>query len=179
VTVKKTVPTRTVLVEWNPLSLVVIGRISANVVIAPVEHHALTLTPYYGWANTAPINVFASNGDYWQLPKQHFDAFGGEIGYRYYFGHGGPRGVFIGPSLLLADVDAKAQDGTKTNFLNFGLAADVGYQMLVADRFSIGLGVGVQYTATSKSIPDQQFPAEISANAGVRPRALFSLGWAF
>ena len=102
-----------------------------------------------------------------------------EIGYRYYFGQGGPRGLFLGPSLILGAFDAKAQNGTSTSYADFGLAADIGYQVLVADRVSLSLGAGLQYTATSKSIPDQQFPAEIYANDGLRPRVLASLGWAF
>jgi hypothetical protein len=55
----------------------------------------------------------------------------------------------------------------------------VGYQALVADRVVVGAGVGAQYTLTDKSIPNQQFPANVYANAGLRPRLLFSVGWAF
>jgi hypothetical protein len=173
-------PQRTVTVEWNPLALVTIGRLSANVVITPTDHHALILSPFYAWATTQPIYVFSdSNTAGTPLPTQKFKGFGGEIGYRYYFGQGGPRGLFLGPSLILAAFDANAQNGTSTSYLDFGLAADVGYQVLVADRVSLSIGAGLQYTATSKSIPDQQFPAEIYANDGLRPRVLASLGWAF
>jgi hypothetical protein len=76
-------------------------------------------------------------------------------------------------------VKATAQDGTQTHFHNYGVAADVGYQMLVADRVVISLGAGVQYNWISRSIPNQQFPAKLYANGGVRPRVLLSLGWAF
>jgi hypothetical protein len=174
-------PQRTVTVEWNPLALFTIGRVSANVVITPGDHHALILSPFYAWVTTHPIDLYSGVTDApsVQLPTQRFKGFGGELGYRYYFAKGGPRGLFLGPSLILGSFDAKAQDGTSTSYLDFGLAADIGYQVLVADRVSLSLGAGLQYTATNKSIPDQQFPAEIYANDGLRPRVLASLGWAF
>jgi len=172
-------PRRTVSIELNPVPLVTIHRLSANVVIVPRDHHALVVSPFYAWTTTAPIYVMDALGNSTALPAQSFDALGGELGYRYYFGLGGPRGLFLGPSLLLAWVKAGAQDGADASFLNFGLAADVGYQTLVADRVALSAGVGLQYTATSKTIPDQQFPAELYANAGVRPRFLLSCGWAF
>lgn len=166
------------LLEWNPFPLVAIGRLSANVVLAPGEHHAVILSPYYAWTNTSPIYVYDDAGHGTQLPAQHFEGGGAEAGYRYYFGRGGPRGLFLGPSLLFGGFQARAQDGSKTSYGNFGVAADVGYQALVADRLSLGLGAGLQYTFASESLPAQQFPAELYANAGLRPRVLLSIGWA-
>jgi hypothetical protein len=110
---------------------------------------------------------------------QHFNGLGGEIGYRYYWGANGPRGLFVGPSLILGWFDAQPQNGSSTQYLQYGLAADIGYQMLVADRVSLSLGGGLQYTAETKNIPNQQFPAELYANSGLRPRVLLSMGWAF
>lgn len=171
---------RTVLLEANPLSLVTISRFSANIVVAPSEHHALVLSPYAAWPSTNPIAVYSNDGSqYWTLPHQTFDSVGLELGYRYYFGQGGPRGLFLGPSLIGAAVFGKAQDGAATNFANLGIAADVGYQMLVADRLSLSAGIGLQYTFSTASIPSQQFPAEIYVNDGLRPRFLLSIGWAF
>jgi hypothetical protein len=172
-------PRRVVCIEWNPLPLFTIGKASADVVVVPVEHHALVLSPFYSWTKTVPIYVIDDAGNATQLPEQKFAGFGGEVGYRYYAGDGGPRGFFVGPSLILASFEATADDGTKTSFLDFGLAADAGYQMLVADRVALGLGGGVQYLWTTKSIPDQQFPSRIYANRGLAPRVLASLGWAF
>jgi hypothetical protein len=172
-------PRRSVLVEWNPLGLFTIGRLSANLVVAPADHHALILSPFYAWTNTQPITVYSDQGPTAQLPTQHFEGFGGELGYRYYFGQSGPRGVFIGPSLILGWFQATAQNQTSTQYLQYGLAADVGYQMLVADRVSLSLGAGLQYTAETKDLPNQQFPAELYANSGLRPRVLLSAGWAF
>jgi hypothetical protein len=166
-------PRRVATIEWNPIALV-LDRLSANVEIVPVDHHALVLSPFYFNARTASFTLNSV-----EVPSQRFEGFGGEIGYRYYWGRGGPRGFFVGPSLLLSDVQATAADGTKTSFTDIGVAGDVGYQMLVADGWVVSLGVGVQYTFTSKSIPDQQMPANIYANEGVQPRLLFALGYAF
>jgi hypothetical protein len=180
-------PRRVVLVEWNPLPTFTIGRLSANVVITPVDHHALIVSPFYAWATTNGINTYDSSSPgcslsqpcQTTLPVQHFEGFGGELGYRYYFGVGGPRGFFLGPSLILGSFTATPQAGAQVQYLQWGLAADAGYQVIVADSVAISLGAGVQYTGETKTIPNQQFPAELYANPGVRPRLLLSLGWAF
>jgi hypothetical protein len=174
-------PRRILAIEWSPLALT-IGRISADLVIVPVDHHALTLSPFYASTTTAPIYVVDTSGGLQpgtRLPKQKFESFGGEIGYRYYTGRGGPRGFFAGPSVLFESVTATAEDGSKTPFFDYGLAADLGYEALVAERVALTLGGGVQYTIISKSIPDQQMPAAIYANSAVRPRLLLAVGYAF
>ncbi len=179
VVIRETPPPQKLLtVEWNPIALA-IGKLSANVLFVPIDHHALILSPFYAWATTAPIYVFANDGTATQLPEQKFSGFGGEIGYRYYTGLAGPRGFFFGPSLVLASMQATAANGDTTSFFDYGLAVDAGYQVLVADVVSLSLGGGVQYLATSQSIPPQQFPANVYANSGLRPRLLASIGWAF
>jgi hypothetical protein len=176
-------PHRTLTVEWNPLALF-IDRFSVDVVVVPGDHHALVLSPFYTWANTVPYATgIDANGS--PLPntlnvlKQTFHGFGGELGYRYYFDRGGPRGFFVGPSFLLAAITATAGNGSKTSFLDLGLAADAGYEALVANTIAITVGAGVQYSGPTKSIPDQQLPASIYANSAVNPRLLLSLGYAF
>ena len=171
-------PRRLAAVEWNPLTLLV-GKVSGNVVLVPVSHHALILTPFYVSATTAPIYVFDDSGNATQTPQQRFRGWGGELGYRYYSGERGPRGWFAGPSLILGWMTATAQDGTTLGYLDYGLAADIGYQLLIDDDIALSLGAGLQYTRTSKGIPSQQFPADTYSNDLVRPRALLSLGWAF
>jgi len=179
VVVRETPPQRRIVsIEWNPLPLV-LGKISANVVIVPVNHHALVLCPFYVSTTTAGIDVFDDNGNPTQLPTQTFSGFGGEIGYRYYTGLGGPRGLFVGPSLILASMTAKAQNGSTTGYLDYGLAGDIGYEMLVADNIALSLGGGIQYTTPNQTIPTQQFPADVYANGRLMPRALASIGWAF
>jgi hypothetical protein len=176
-------PRRLLTVEWNPVALI-LGKWSANVIVVPTEHHSLVLSPFYVLTTTVPIYVTdasstASNPFGTQLPQQTFEGFGGEIGYRYYLGHEGPRGFFAGPSLLLASMTAKAQDGSRTSFWDYGLAVDAGYQALVVDRVAISLGAGAQYLATSTSIPKQQWPAKVYANGAVLPRVLVAIGYAF
>jgi hypothetical protein len=179
-----------VTVEYNPLALIV-GKLSANVVVVPTDHHSLVLSPFYAWTATVPICVATNSGTSSSdcglsppqpsatLPRQTFQGFGGEIGYRYYLGKGGPRGFFAGPSFVIASMTAKAQDSSRTSFWDLGLALDVGYEALIADRVALALGGGAQYVATTKSIPDQQLPAAVYANSAVRPRLLVSLGYAF
>ena len=172
-------PYRPLTIEWNPLALVTIGKLSANAVLVPIDHHALVLNLFYASTSTAPISIFDDSGQSTALPKQTFYGFGGELGYRYYSGKGGARGFFLGPSLVLASFTASAGNGTKTPYAEYGLAADAGYEALIADRVAVSLGGGLQYLATNKVLPDQQFPANIYTNSGLRPRLLFSIGWAF
>ena len=172
-------PRRILAIEFSPLPLL-IGKLSANVVIAPISHHALVISPSHVSVETAPIYVFDDSGQpLAQLPKQKFYGFGGELGYRYYVGERGPRGFFLGPSFLLSRLTAEAQDGSKTRFSQYGGAVDIGYQALLWDNVALSVGGGAQYTKTSTAIPDQQFPAKFFANGGVRPRFLLSVGWAF
>jgi hypothetical protein len=169
---------RLLALEWNPLPLVTLGKLSGNLVVVPIDHHALIVSPFYARTSTEPIYIYDDAGNGTQLPEQKFHGFGAEIGYRYYVGLGGPRGFFAGPALVLGSFTATAANGGQTRFSDYGFAGDLGYEALVADAFAISLGAGVQYVTTSQTIPDQQFPAQIYANRGVRPRLLVSFGWA-
>jgi hypothetical protein len=180
---------RTLTVEWNPLALF-LARFSLNAVIAPGDHHAIVLSPFYTWASTEPYatnidangnllkNAQGANYTLNVLP-QAFHGFGGELGYRYYFERGGPRGFFVGPSFIFAAMTAKAGTGSDTSYFDLGGAVDMGYEAIVADSIVFSVGVGLQYAAPSKSIPAQQWPATIYANSGVQPRLLASFGYAF
>jgi hypothetical protein len=158
---------RTLSIEWNPLPLVTIGRLSLNAVLTPSDHDAIVLAPFYAWASTEPISVFDDHGGATLLPEQKFKGGGGELGYRYYFGLGGPRGFFLGPSLILGAFTATAQDRSETKYIQFGVAADAGYETVILDAVSLSIGGGVQATGTSEHIPAQQFPAKFYANNGV------------
>lgn len=175
-------PQRVLTVEWNPLPLFV-SKLSADVVITPADHHALVIAPFYAWPTTAPLQVAgtdtAGNAVTIGIESQKFTAFGAELGYRYYTGTGGPRGFFAGPSLVLSSVTATAGNGDTTPFLEYGLALDMGYGAIVADRIALTFGAGAEYSATSKTIPPQQFPAAIYANRGLYPRLLFAAGYSF
>ncbi len=182
-------PHRTLTLEWNPLALF-IDRFSLNAVIVPGDHPALVLSPFYTWSSTVPYgtgidangnSLMDANGNPYVLNvlSQSFKGFGGELGYRYYFDQGGPRGLFLGPSVMLAAITATAGNGSQTSFADFGFAADVGYEALIADKIAVSVGAGAQYAWPSKFIPEQQLPASIYANKGVQPRLLLSAGYAF
>ena len=172
-------PRRYVTIAWNPVPVLMLGKVSFDVVIAPVSHHALVLSPFYVSTSTVPLYLNGPSGPAIQVPQQTFTGWGGEIGYRYYFGLAGPRGFFLGPSFIVGAFTATAQNGAQTSYWNLGGAIDVGYQMLVADRVSLAAGVGLQYTFTDKSLPNQQWPENIYANDRFNPRFLLSLGFAF
>jgi hypothetical protein len=182
VVVKDTPPPRRPLtLEWNPLGLL-ISRISVNVEISPADHHAIVLSPFYFYARTASFSQPAdASGATVEVPAEKFEGFGGEIGYRYYTGRGGPRGAYLGPSVFAAFPNATVQTagGASAGFTDIGVAADVGYQALVAANWVVSLGVGAQYTFVTKSFPDEQLPARIYANRGVLPRLNASIGYAF
>jgi hypothetical protein len=166
-------PRRVAAIEWNPATLL-IDRISFNVEIAPAEHHAFVLTPFYFYPRTSSF----TNASGVFVQSQKFEGFGGEVGYRYYTNRGGLRGFYAGPSVFFMFPKASAGNGSETSFEDYGVAADIGYQALVGSDWVISLGGGAQYTFTSESIPRQQMPATIYANRGVQPRIDFSIGYA-
>ncbi len=176
-------PSRRLAIGLDPLAFITdLGMLQADIVIVPVDHHAIVVSPFYTSTSTAPIIVQDANGNpMYQLPEQIFRGTGLELGYRYYRDLRGPRGWFVGPSLIfIAMFERQGQygDGSHTRFQDLGVAVDAGYQALVADRVSLTLGGGVQALITSRSIPDQQFPAKLYANSGVWPRFVLSIGWA-
>jgi len=162
-------------VAFNPLGLMV-DRLSLDVIFVPVEHHALVVSPFRVSTRTEPIWIYDDHGVATRLPLQTFIGAGAEFGYRYYDGREGPRGFFLGPSVILGRFTATAENGSQTQYLLFGLAADAGYQMIIEDRFSLSLGGGLQFARPDKSIPPQQTPARFFANSGVFPRLLLSFG---
>jgi len=172
-------PARRILaIEWNPLAAATLHRWSANVILAPFEHHALILSPLHAYARTYPINLYDDEGDPLRLPVQRFYGWGGELGYRYYAGRGGLRGLFLGPSLFSDWMTVHAQNGAATSYIYYGLSADVGYEVLIGDRVSLSVGGGVQYGGPDKDIPKQGFLAKYYANSMFAPRWLLSIGWA-
>jgi hypothetical protein len=176
-------PSRRLAIGLDPLAFITdLGKLQADIVIVPVDHHAIVASPFYTSTSTAPIVVQDADGNPMsQLPEQIFRGAGLELGYRYYRGLSGPRGLFVGPSLIfIAMFEKQGQygDGSRTRFQDLGVAVDAGYQALVANKVSLALGGGVQALVTSRSIPDQQFPAKLYANSGVSPRFVFSIGWA-
>lgn len=179
VALREQAPVRRVLsLQWNPVALF-LSRLSVDVVIAPIDHHALVLSPMFAWPSTVPLQITnPMTMTSTTIASQQFFSFGGEVGYRYYTGLGGARGFFLGPSLLAAYVDAKDGNGHHAGYATLGFAVDAGFGALLGDRLAITLGVGVQYKTPLQSIPAQQWPANVTTNENVLPRVLLAVGWA-
>lgn len=165
-------PYRPFALSWNPLGLIVGGRVSIGAEWAPITHHAVIVSPHF--ARTSADVVSGANDSF----KQTFTGFGGELGYRYYTGHRGMNGVFVGPSLI-AGVYNAALPGRDQPFTNFGVAMDVGVQHIIADHFLIGGGVGIEYLRVSHDFGDLPDGPSTIASQGVKPRLLFQGGYAF
>jgi hypothetical protein len=171
-------PRRYVALEINPLAGLALHRWGGDIIIAPLEHHAIIVNPFHASAQTYPINLYDDNGNPIKLPVQQFSGWGAELGYRYYSGRGGLRGLFLGPSLFADWMTVNAQDGSQTKYIYYGVAADVGYQALITDRVSLSVGAGLQYGLPNKDLPRQGFQAKYYANPILLPRLLISIGWA-
>lgn len=159
-------PTRRIAISYAPLTLM-LQRYGGNVELLLASHHALGVSAYYAYART--------NED----TNNVFRGVGGELGYRWYAGENGPRGFYVGPSALLGRFEAVPAQGATVAYWNVGGALDLGWQALVADRVLFGLGVGLQYTAPTTSLPQQEVSASVYANAGLRPRLSLAFGVAF
>lgn len=153
--------------SYNPYTLHLL-RLGLNIEVMLVSHHVIIVTPF--WATTT------TNED---SNRNQFRGFGAELGYRYYTGENGPRGFYVNPSFLFGKYNAIPQLGDTVAYTNLGGAIDVGYQSIVADRWVVGIGAGLQYTVPSVTFPQQELTASIFANKGLRPRLLLALGVAF
>jgi hypothetical protein len=165
---------KSVALQGNPLG-VIIGRYSADLEYLPAPHHALHLTP---------VGYFALPG----VADQYF-GYGAEVGYRWYSGVDGPNGFFLGGSVLVGSFTYvhTAQPGVPldasddTTFAQVGGAIDAGYQLVFLGNVAVGAGVGASYTVDTES---PTFEAgnrtdSLLYGAGLRPRALLSIGAAF
>lgn len=170
-------PHRYVVLEYDASQLS-LDKYRGNLVIMPIEHHALYLSGFSAHVTTAPVAVefdIQDNGTKFAT-EQTFDGYGGEIGYRYYTGLAGPRGLFVGPSFVLGKYHQRSGDGSTADFSNRGVALDLGYAALIAHRVALSVAGGVQWTATSITLPEQFFPANWLVNEGFRARFLLSIG---
>jgi len=159
-------------IALNPLGLFV-GRYSISLEYQPVLHHAITLNPFY---NHTTITDTVTDANYGTL-----NGGGAELGYRYYTGRKGPNGFFVGPSFLFGSYSQSINNSKSDSFTAFGGAVDVGGQAVIGPGFVIGGGFGMQYTKTSKNIATDNLnlATVLIASGGVRPRFLFSVGYAF
>jgi len=164
---------KSIALEANPLAAT-IGRYSLQVEWLPATHHAIVVNPHFD-SVSASVTVGNISG------SESFTGFGGELGYRYYTGTKGPTGLFIGPSLLVGHYSTSTNDQSTGSFSTVGGAFDIGGQAVVGPGIVIGAGFGLQYTKTSLDGSTDGLPlaANVIAGDGVRPRFLFTLGYAF
>ncbi|APR99361.1 DUF3575 domain-containing protein [Pajaroellobacter abortibovis] len=153
--------------SYNPFTLL-LTRVGLNLEALLISHHGLNLTFFYASTLT---NEDSHNN--------RFQGVGGELGYRYYTGECGLRGLYVGPSLLLGIYNAIPLVGDRIPYWNVGGALDIGWQAIVANRTVVGVGGGIQYTVPSEKFPAQELPASVYAIEGFRPRFLMAFGFAF
>lgn len=163
-------------VELNPAAMA-IGRYSAQLQWLPMQHHALVLNPHYS-SVTATVEA-QSGGQTLSSYQERFNGIGVELGYRYYTGSKGPNGFFVGPSVLTGTYTASVDGGISRSFYNAGGAIDIGGQGVIGPGIVLGGGFGLQYLKASKEFSDLPLSAAAIAGTGVRPRLLFSVGYAF
>ena len=160
--------TRRFAITNDPIGFLLIDRWGVNVEIVPVSHHGLIVSPYY---------VSTSGTERTNFP--HFTGWGAELGYRYYWGINGPRGLFINPSLIVGKYTGTPGVGDSVSYYDIGGAVDAGYQAILWERLVVALGIGVQGTWASHSFPMQDLPVSIYANSGIRGRFFTAVGVAF
>jgi Protein of unknown function (DUF3575) len=161
-----------VAASWNPLGLIIGGRVSFNVEYAPVAHHVIILSPHF----VRTSEDLSANSEV--VFTNRFTGAGGELGYRYYTGHRGMNGIFIGPSFVGGVYNARLAGGDMP-FTNLGLAVDVGIQHIFRDHLVLGAGAGVEYLHVSKNFGDVAIGPSTIASSGVKPRLLAQAGYAF
>jgi hypothetical protein len=159
-------------IELNPLGLFLGGRLSFGLEWVPVTHHAVVMSPHVVHA-TADVATSANS-----TVSQAFSGVGGEIGYRYYTGHRGMNGLFVGPSLIGGVYNAGLPNGNQ-GFTNVGLAVDAGMQDILWDHLVVGGGIGIEYLAVSHDFADLPAGPSTVAATGFKPRLLLQAGYAF
>ncbi len=158
--------------SWSPLGLIVGGRVSIQGEWVPTTHHVILLSPHF--VHTS--QDVATSTD--TTVSQTFTGVGAELGYRYYTGHRGTNGVFIGPSVIGGVYNGSLPNDSHV-FTDIGGALDVGFKGIIANHLAIGGGVGIEYLHVSHDFGDlSTAPAAIAAS-GVKPRLLFELGYGF
>lgn len=180
---KEEKPMKHLAIELNPFGLL-IGRYSAQLELMPWRHSAFLINPHFDHVSS---DISSSDGSGNSVSyTEGFTGFGTELGYRYYTGRTGMTGFYFGPSVLLGTYTASADNvvvgntttSSSTSFQSIGGAFDIGGQAVVGPGVVIGAGFGLQYTAVNKSFDDLPLTASILAGGGIRPRFLFSIGYA-
>jgi hypothetical protein len=176
-------PMKHIAIEANPFGIL-IGHYSAQLELMPWRHSAFIINPHFDHVSS---DISSSDGAGNSVSySESFTGFGTELGYRFYTGKTGMTGFYFGPSVLLGTYTASADSGatgagsssSSISFQQIGGALDIGGQAVVGPGVVIGAGFGLQYTAVNQSFNDLPLTASILAGGGIRPRFLFSIGYA-
>lgn len=175
-------PMKHIAIEANPFGIL-IGHYSAQLELMPWRHSAFIINPHFDHVSS---DISSSDGAGNSVSySESFTGFGTELGYRFYTGKTGMTGFYFGPSVLLGTYTASADSALSTtgqsssiSFQQIGGALDIGGQAVVGPGVVIGAGFGLQYTAVNQSFNDLPLTASILAGGGIRPRFLFSIGYA-
>ena len=150
---------RKLTLRLNPLPLF-LSRLSVDVEYLLAPHHALVASPH----------ITLKDRDRGKLPSYAFgytaaesSGVGTELGYHYWLA---PRmeGLYLGPSLLVGLTNHPILN----SYAYYGFAFDVGYQLVLANGFTVGGGGGLLLVGAGGG-----------NNLHLTPRLLVGVGWSF
>lgn len=123
-------------------------------------HHAFIVSPNITFAVDRQRPTQIAFG----YTNANSSGLGTEVGYHYWF-NPVAEGLFLGPSLLLG-ATSYPNFGSR---LDYGLAFDVGYQVILGNGFTVMAGGGLLLIGQSGT----------GNSVHLLPRALLGLGWSF
>jgi hypothetical protein len=152
----------------NPLTLV-LGRIGANIEYLPVPHHGIMVNPYY-----SSVTVETTQA------RSEYEFFGGELGYHFYTGKKGANGFFVGPSFVYMRTTSSSEClevgcsvEPEIDFTTYGVALDLGGQVVFDNGITLGAGGGLMYLRSSGGAEG----GSLIKFQGTLPRILFTIGY--
>lgn len=168
---------RALTLSINPLPIVT-GRYGANAEYVAAPHHAVVAGAFLQTFPRTMIELLVPSAA--ELGDAPSSMPGGELGYRLYTSGASASGLFVGPSFVLMPIayprvredlkiDVEAQHA-------YGLALDVGAQLVTSSGLTVGGGLGAMVLAYT---PPKSYGGVAFAEPHVLPRLLFMAGWSF
>jgi hypothetical protein len=150
------------------------NRVSVGYEFLPDAHHSFGVGVYgqllgitHGGPNVAAGTVGGA---------------GGELGYRYYFGGGGPSGPFVGVSALAGYFHSRAdlyeRDPNARWYMQYGGAVDLGWAVHLDRTIIAGFALGAQRTWLDEPGHLSDL-ADLLVGEGLRPRGQIQVGRVF
>lgn len=168
---------RSFTLSVNPLPIVA-GRYGANAEYVAAPHHAIVASAFYQTFPRGMIEMLVPNGA--ELANAPSSKPGGELGYRLYTSGASASGLFVGPSFVLMPIAyPRVREDLKVavDALHaYGVALDMGAQMVTSSGFTVGGGLGAMVVAYT---PPKSYGGVAFAEPHVLPRLLFMAGWSF